>query len=58
MGRQSKLTRAAQSFLSKANEHVEAKIAIRWLREVLESPDMEAVLLEGVVDTYHESARY
>lgn len=48
----SKLTRAAQSFLSKADEHVEAKIAVRGLREVLESPDVEAVLLEGVVNTY------
>jgi hypothetical protein len=52
ISRRSKLTRAAQSFLPHAEQHVQAQIAISSLGEVLESPDVVAVLLEGVVDTY------
>lgn len=48
----SRLTRAAQSFLPDAKQHVQAQIAICSLGEVLESPDVIAVLLERVVDTF------
>jgi hypothetical protein len=46
VGKVKSLTDAAEALLAQADEHVEAEIAVGWTVEVLEPPQMIAVLFD------------